>query len=181
MRVFVGLPLPDAASEALEALQSDLRAGRHVPPENLHLTLAFLGEVTLPDLEALHLELQQVSWSPFELRLSGLELFGGPHPRALVIEARGGKPLRHLRDKIRSAARGIGLDLPRTRFRPHVTLARFPRDMSTQDATSLGRFLAAHGDAALPAMSVAGFALYRSHLARDGARYEVLADYPATA
>jgi 2'-5' RNA ligase len=181
MRVFIGLPLPDPVTEALDALQTDLRAGRHVAAENMHLTLAFLGELALPDLTELDLNLQQINVEPVDLRLAGLELFGGTRPRALVIRAEGGAPLRHMRDKVRTAARGVGLDMPRERFRPHVTLARFRQTMPEEEAARLGRFMAAHGDVALPPTTVAGFALYRSYLSTEGAEYEVLADYPATA
>ena len=44
LRLFCGLRLPDEAIERLVAWQgAELRGGRIVPPENLHVTLAFLG------------------------------------------------------------------------------------------------------------------------------------------
>ncbi len=181
MRAFIGLGPPDTVRDALDGLQSDLRVGRLVDPENLHLTLAFLGEVDLPTLEALHLDLQQITFAPFDLRLAGLELFGGARPRVLSIRGQAGPPLRALRAKLHSTARGAGIDLPRARFRPHVTLARFRRDMPPDDTAKLGRFLSAHADVALPAFPVEAFTLYRSHLSPDGATYEPLADYPVPA
>ena len=181
MRCFVGLPLPPEVQAALARLQADLRSGRHVAEENLHLTLAFLGDVDLPTLEALHVELREIDFAPFDLRLAGLDMFGGSRPTILFIRAEGSAALRQLQARITTAVRAAGIDLRRERFRPHVTLARFRRDMRPEDTDRLGRFLSAHGDAALAPFAITGFALYRSHLHPEGPVYEVLADYPATA
>lgn len=179
MRAFVALPLPDAARETLALWCDDLGVGRAVPEDNMHLTLAFLGEVDLPTLEVLNEGLEALSFDPFPLRLSGVDLIGARGAQVLAIRAQGGSALSGLRAKVMQAARVAGIDLPRRRFRPHVTLVRLGARLDLQDEARLGRFLAAFGDAALDPFEVSGMALYRSHLTRDGADYEVLADYPA--
>jgi len=84
-----------------------------------------------------------------------------------------------LHARVQRAVRGAGIDLARSRFRPHVTLARFGRHPGPQAMSLLGGFLAARADVALAPFTVAGFALYRSILHQGGAEYEILETYPA--
>ena len=178
MRCFVALPMPDPAVKGITTLQGHLRAGRAVPAENLHLTLAFLGDVRPEALEEMHGALEMVAFRPIELRLSGLDAVGGARPNVLFARAQGGEGLGDLHRAVARAARGAGIVLARERFMPHVTIARFPRGMVEAEAAKLGAFLQAWGDWALAPVLVPGFALYRSDLRAEGARYEVLAEYP---
>ncbi len=179
MRVFVGLKLPEALWEAVGHLQGALGCGRPVAEENLHLTLVFLGEQELAALEAVHEVLAAVSFVPFTLELAGLEIWGpAERPAALVLGVRPSPALEALRAKVAAAVRRSGIDLDRRRFRPHVTIARFPKGAGAAQAVRLGHLLESRGDVALPTWRVGGFAMLRSHLTREGADYEVLAEYP---
>jgi 2'-5' RNA ligase len=181
MRAFLALPMPDAAVTALERLQQEIPIGRLVPPENLHLTLLFLGERSEAALEELHFALEALRAPGFDLRLSGLDMFDRADPAALHIGVPPCPALEALQARLRAVAHGAGIMLERSRFRPHVTLARFNRGLGPDQAARLGRFLAARGDFALPAFAVRGFTLYESILTKDGSVYEVLADYPLAA
>lgn len=181
MRAFLALPLPDAMCDALERLQQEIPIGRLVPPENLHLTLLFLGDRSAAALEELHFALDALRAPGFDLRLSGLDMFNRADPDALHIGVTPCPALDALQARLRAVAHGAGLTLDRTRFRPHVTLARFTRGLGPDQGARLGRFLAARGDFALPTFTVTGFALFESILTKDGSVYEVLADYPLSA
>ncbi len=181
MRAFVGLTLPDDALDALERLQEEIPVGRIVPAENLHLTLAFLDEQPEVALQALHQELAQIEAGRLTLDFKGLDLFGGGKPRILFAAVELAPPLSRLRDQVRAAAERAEIDLPRARFRPHITLARFGRDMPEHQARRLGAFLQAHGDFSVSDVLVDRMALYGSTLTPDGARYDILADYPMQA
>ena len=140
MRAFVGLPLPDDALDALERLQEDIPVGRIVPAENLHLTLAFLDEQPEHALHQLHRELEQIEATPFSLYIRGLDLFGGGKPRILFAAVEPDPALSRLRGQVRRAAERAEMDLSRERFRPHITLARFGRDMPEHQARRLGTY-----------------------------------------
>jgi len=179
MRAFLAIAMPEHVAEDLAALAAHLRAGRAVAPEDLHLTLAFLGDVSLAQLDALHLGLQMLHVAPFPVRLAGLDLPDPNAPRSVYIRADGGAPLADLHARVQRAVRGAGIDLARSRFRPHVTLARFGRHPGPQAMSLLGGFLAARADVAMAPITVAGFALYRSILHQGGADCEILETYPA--
>ena len=176
MRAFVALDLPEALAEELARLQAGLTVGRVLPEDNLHLTLAFLGEIGEPQARDVAEALAGLRLAPVELVLGGLDLFGGRRPGALVIAARGAG-LEHLQGKVAQAVRDAGVTLERRRFRPHVTLARLPREMTSRDRTRLGEFLALNGAVSLPPAMAESLTLYRSHLREEGAIHEPLAEF----
>ena len=175
MRTFIALPLPDSDVAVLEALQNRLPMGRAVPPENLHLTLAFLDEQPLDVLEEVNAALEALRAPAFTLTLAGLDGYGG---QALAINAEGGAPLAELRKRILARLHGIGLQLDRRRFRPHVTLARLPARISADQQDRLGTFLSREATLRLPDIAIRSFALYSSRLRPSGAEHEELARYP---
>lgn len=178
MRAFVAIALPDQVRAMIADLQAGLRPGRKVPEENLHLTLAFLDDQPQAALQRVHEALSEIATDPFDLRLGGLEMFGGKRPRVLYLRAEASAPLVDLRKQVVYAARQAGIDLPRERFRPHVTLARFRRDIPEDQNAQIGQFLADYGTASLPAFDVRGITLFGSTLHPDGAMHDVLAEYP---
>ncbi len=175
MRAFLALDLPEALVAPLTRLQAGLMVGRAVPEENLHLTLAFLGEISDAQARDLAEALSLFRHPAIDLSLSGLDLFGGKRPDVLFIGG-SGEGLEHLHDKLAHLVRAVGIALPRSRFRPHVTLARFGKDMSARDQTRLGEFLALNALARLPQARADTVTLYRSHLREDGPIYEALAE-----
>ena len=76
------------------------------------------------------------------------------------------------------AARLAGVDLSRRRFKPHVTLVRFPNRLPDYAADRIGAWLASHGDLRLDGGDAVQFSLYRSTLHEDGPIYDALASYP---
>jgi 2'-5' RNA ligase len=173
--------MPEAITAALAPVLAALPVGRIVPPENLHLTLAFLGNVPEPLLEEVHFALDALRHPGFDLTLAGLETFGGARPLSLHIVAAPDPALTALHRRIRSRLHGLGLALERRRFAPHVTIARFARAMGPEEAARIGRFLAAHADLRLAPFRATAFCLCESILTEAGAHYEVLARYPLTA
>ncbi len=178
MRLFIAIGLPPVIRAALSRLQSDLRVGRHVDPDNLHITLAFLDEQSLQTAELLHEALSDVTVSRFDLRVAGLDVFGRSEPRLVFAGVEKSAPFVALRNKVRIASRTAGIDLRRERFRPHITLARFNRSLPRHELDKLGAFLEEHGDFHLDPFPVEGFGLYRSILEPDGPVYDLLAEYP---
>ena len=78
MRLFIAIRLSDAIRDSLIQMQNALYdrgvRGNYTPEENLHLTLAFIGEY--PDAQPVLDALSSVSFRPFELSLEGMGRFG---------------------------------------------------------------------------------------------------------
>lgn len=179
MRAFIALPLPDPICATLEALQSRLKVGRRADPETFHVTLAYLGD-HVPDrqLEAAHEALETLAARPLTLRIDGLDTFGGAAPRVLFAAVQPDPALMALQGKVRSLLHGAGLMLPRERFRPHVTLARFPPGAGAGVEAELAAFLGRNATFGTEAFMVREVVLYRSSLTGDGVIHTPMAEYP---
>ena len=174
MRLFIALSLPEEARDALDDLQSRFSVGRPTPYENLHLTLAFLGEQDEETTEAVHDALQTLRAPALDLTLAGASIFGGRHGQAVALEADGNAPMNELRDRVLARLRSVGVAPERRRFRPHVTLARLK---GQADASPL---LAVLASASIGPFACNSFSLFASTLHQDGALHEELARYPLT-
>ena len=180
MRLFLSLPVPEEAADLLEDLQTDLPAGRPADPDQFHLTLVFLDEQREETAQAIHEAMEHLRAEPVEIRLSGLELFGGRAPRTLVTGVADPAPLRALQAKVLARLRAAGVAPERRRFRPHVTLARFG-DLRRHETARLERFLTENAHFEAPAFTARAVELVHSRLGAKGARHEVLAAYPLDA
>src|SRR3546814_11367462 len=72
MRLFVAIALPDTLRSRLRDLCNGLPAARCVAPENLHLSLPFIGEVAGTHAEDIHAALSGIPLNPFSLPLPGV-------------------------------------------------------------------------------------------------------------
>lgn len=176
LRTFVALAIPETIADAIDDVQTGLRGAFWTPAENLHLTLAFLGDQDRHALSDLDAALGRLAAPRFELSLAGVGAFGGAQPRSAHVIAEETPALRHVYDKVRAAARGAAMALETRRFAPHVTIARWRRGAVSPPA--LAAFIAAHNLFRAGPFEVDAVRLFRSDLGRDGPRYEELAAYP---
>ncbi len=179
MRAFVAIDMPDPVKSALEDLQEVMPLGRPTDPDQMHLTLAFLGEQPLDLIEAAHHALEGIRFPSFELQLQGLGTFGDRQPAVLWAGLRDPSQVKALHDRILPALHGAGIVLERRRFRPHVTVARFDRTAQAEHE-KLARFLSRWEGFPCPSFTVEDYGLWRSTLLKSGAVHDELARYPLT-
>jgi RNA 2',3'-cyclic 3'-phosphodiesterase len=174
-RTFVAL-VPDAATrDAFAALPFGVR-GRRVPLDQLHMTLAFLGSVGEEKGAMLAAALPSLVVPLPPLRVARLEYWPSRlRPRLAVVAFEASGELSELEMRVRTMVRQLDLPIDDHRpFRPHVTLARLPRDgKSNAPDLRCDAPLTPSGETALSRFDT--LALYSSTLARHGARYRALA------
>ena len=122
MRLFIAIQLSDSIRDSLSAVQMYLRdhgiRGNYTKPENLHLTLAFIGEYSDTDL-ALEV-IRSVPFEPFQMRIEGFGSFGDLYWCGI---GENGKLLSYVK-RLRRALAENGIPFDRKKFSPHITLIR---------------------------------------------------------
>lgn len=126
MRLFVAVNFSPAYREALyryiELLSPALKQGSPTKPQNLHLTLAFIGEVD--SARAVSDALSRVRFSGFELFASRLAYFSRREGRLYYLELEPKNTLSELSDKVKAELASEHIAFDSARFTPHVTLFR---------------------------------------------------------
>jgi 2'-5' RNA ligase len=136
MRLFVALEIPAAVRDNLAAQVKELRdlsaqladkRPRWLRPENLHVTLKFIGEVSPAKLESIRDALAAIhSDAPVHLQFRGLGFFPNEqYPRILWAGIEASASLPPLAANIDSALETQGVAREKRAFTPHLTLARF--------------------------------------------------------
>ena len=178
-RLFVALPVPEEIADELAALQSGVPDARWQTAENLHVTLCFCDEVQGAVMRDLEEELGDIAGPQFSLTLAGVEQFStGKQPRALVALVRRNDQLDWLQQKVATVARNCGIEIERRKFRPHVTLARFPTGAET--GHHIAQFMASHSTFRSTPWVAEHFSLYSSRRGRNGSIYTEEANYHLT-
>ena len=166
MRLFVGIELDEAFRDALKYLQDDMidggLEGIPAPKENLHLTLAFIGEYGNPDevMDAL----EEVPFEPFEIKLSGIGSFRDLYWAGIAEN----EDLETLAARIRRSLALHDIPFDRKSFHPHITLLR--------------KAFFRNPEAGLPQiipdvkMTVEHFTLFRSERGKNGMIYTAIGE-----
>lgn len=174
IRLFVGLALPEELARRLESLGGGIPGARWIEARNLHVTLRFIGEVEEGLAAEIDETLAELRAPGFQVALDGFGTFGRAKPNHLWAAVDKAPGLLHLQAKVEAALARMGLVPEGRKYLPHVTLARF------KDAP-VGRiqdFIARNSPFQAGPWPVDRFVLFSSHLGRNGAEYQAVADYP---
>ena len=180
MRAFIAIEIPDKVKQAIQEVHNRLKpldakqSLRWVPPENLHMTLAFLGETEPKTIARIGEELDQV--------LSTVNYSVGPALGDTGIFPGRGRPkvfyvgmdepngrLNELKSRVDQVLTEVGLKTEKRRFVPHLTFARIRRRRPPVD------FVNAFIGMKMPEVrfSAKGVTIFESKLHSSGAVYTV--------
>ena len=167
MRLFVAINLNKKMKDHLIGMQEELYAqgfrGNMTKPENMHLTLAFIGE--WPDPDQVIEIIEGISFRPFTLRIEGKGAFGDLWWAGLEKN----EALTALVKKLRHRLADAGIPFDRKKFTPHITLIRRAKQMSQPSP----RRAAANKEKS-PEMVVDHISLMRSDRGKNGMVYTEL-------
>jgi 2'-5' RNA ligase len=148
IRVFVALSLHDDVMAVLKtrslALQEQYSALniRWVPPGNYHLTVIFIGNVTVGELDKMESLVRGAvkGISPFDLELGEMALFPPDQQRkgVLIASIMPNEVLERLQSRIESLFRGVDYALIDRPYHPHVTIARIRKNRLDEQALLQG-------------------------------------------
>ncbi len=180
LRTFVAVELSERTRRALVAEIDRLRERgadvRWVRPENLHITIRFLGQVDRHDVPGIlkALEVAAGRCEPSLMEISGLIFFPRPtKPRVVAagVDEVGAASLTILAGSVEDALVGVGFGPDRRSFKAHVTLGRVK---SPRGIAALSDYILTHDGRPFGEDCVESIALVMSELTRTGPEYTVL-------
>ena len=180
IRAFIAISLSPEIYQKLEQVLGALRkqlpgnAVRWVAANNIHLTIKFLGDVSLSSLELLTKALQaEASRHPsFDVSVGELGVFPSlrrPHVVWVGVEAP--PELAALQHGVEAEMARLGYAPEQRPFSPHLTLGRVGRNASSEETRQIGDVLGKHKVGFLGAFRVHSVYLYRSDLQPGGSIY----------
>lgn len=176
IRLFTALSVPDDVAETLKRRQTGLPGARWRTHDQLHVTLAFYGEVEEPRADDLAVELERAATGgAFEIELKGVGAFGDDHrSHTLWAGVTSSERLGVLAGRCRSAAERAGVRMEKREYRPHMTLA-YLKPQTNPDR--VGAWITGHNLLHSPPIRIDRFGLYFSALTSDGSQYQLEREY----
>ena len=181
IRTFIAIEIPGNIISKIRELQKNLKVYgfkiRWVRPENIHLTLKFLGNIEAGDVDKINNAISNTVAGvvPISLAAKGIGVFPGiRRPRVLWIGLTGQlEPLMSLQKKLDENLRAIGFPKEKRPFKGHLTLGRIKTKI---DARRFGDALMASRNFESETFTADRIILYKSELKPSGAVYTKLAE-----
>ncbi len=176
IRLFTALPIPDDVVETLRRRQAGLPGAKWRTANQLHITLAFYGEIDERRADDLAAELNRAATGgPFEIALRGVGGGGEAHRvETLWAAVEASERLTVLAGRCRAAAERVGVVMDKRAYRPHLTLA-YLKPRTNPDR--IGAWIAGHNLLHSPPLPVNQFGLYSSVLGGGGSVYTLEQEY----
>ncbi len=176
MRIFVAVFPPPEVRGALSGAARELPVVgevRWVRPENVHLTLKFLGDVSEDDVDRVAgaLESVRLRHAPFEAGLSGFGAFPSAKKARIVWAGigEGSEPLGALTRDVEASLEPLGFEREDRAYVPHLTLGRARGPSVALEAVE--------APSTIPGFTVGNVELVESVLGATGSAYATLATY----
>ena len=152
---------------------------RWVVPENIHLTLKFLGDTPITKLDTLKeiLTAELATFQPFEISIEKMGIFPNySRPRVLWVGVEDNGTLSSLQRSVERAASQIGSAPEKRRFSAHLTLGRVRQGLRSEAQNQIRQVVEEFSDIAFGSIHVDTIHIFQSELKTKGAVYRSL--YP---
>ena len=191
LRVFIAVELDDTLRRALQRVQEQLQDEcrrrlvakdlvRWVAPQNIHLTLKFLGNAKRAQVDALRDAVRRAadSTSPFELTARGVGCFPNTrHPNNVWVGLTGALDRAALlTQRIEDECAQLGFARDERGLTPHLTLGRIKRDASNAQRAAFGELVKTMPPETYGVIHARALALIASDLRPTGPVYTILAE-----
>jgi RNA 2',3'-cyclic 3'-phosphodiesterase len=187
IRAFLAFELPPEIKSQVQQVSEQLKRSeldmRWVRPENIHLTILFLGDIREGDITAMGRKIENVcsGFHPFEIHLKGVGFFPDrKRPRILWAGYDGEiERLSSLKEVLYERLMSFEIKEDNREFKPHLTLGRFRRP--ERGNPELDRIISRYSDLGSPSFQVDELVLFKSELKPHGSEYTRLESWPMLA
>lgn len=186
-RAFIAVPLPEKIKILMENIILDLKnkisdnSVKWVQPNNIHLTLAFIvnvSKVRLDQVASRLLDLQ--GFQPSTVKLSKIGAFPSlNNPRVIWVGITNEEKIVSLAQSIRHTINEITQISDNKSFSAHLTLGRIKPQVTKDQLNKIKQVLFNHPAIPQEAFEITGFCLYESILTPQGPRYSELGCFPS--
>jgi 2'-5' RNA ligase len=147
-----------------------------VEPENIHMTVRFLGNITPAMVDKIHEEMKMVQFVPFDVMVHGVGVFPDlRHPRVCWVGmTQGVDQLRSVFSQLEPRLRRLGFAPDSKGFSPHLTIARV---RSGRNNTELARYFGENADCDFGLIRAECLRLKKSDLTPKGPVYSTLREF----
>ncbi|NPV85622.1 MAG: RNA 2',3'-cyclic phosphodiesterase [Anaerolineae bacterium] len=182
LRAFIAIDLSEEVKAEIGMVLRKLQAVSPVPvkwvsPDNIHLTLKFLGDIQPAQVERVgqFLRTEICQFSSFSLTLTGLGAFPNMNRPRVIWIGIGDQPLLlSLQAVIEKGLERLGFPAEQRSFKPHLTLGRVKDSATVGDLKAIAKRLSEIEPRFLASQQVRFVCLYRSILQPAGPIYEQL-------
>jgi RNA 2',3'-cyclic 3'-phosphodiesterase len=183
IRAFIAFEIPKPIKRAMGLMTDDLRCQglrlKWVHPDNIHLTLRFMGNVPTRRVESLGLAMRRstVHCEPLRIGAKGVGLFPGPrHPKVLWVGVCGDtQRLRDLEKQLGENLADLGFPAGGKPFREHLTIGRMKGKIVPK---TLSHILDRAREFESQRFTVRELILFKSDLTPSGAVYSRILEAP---
>ena len=162
-----------AAQALLVQTGADLKL---VEPQNIHITVRFLGDITPDTAEKIFEEMKKIQFTPFNVQISGLGVFPDLHyPRVVWAGmTEGADQLKNVFTQLEPRLQGLGFTPDPKGFSPHLTIARV---RSGTNKTQLAEFINKNANYDFGAIKAECLRLKKSDLTPKGPIYSTFKEF----
>jgi len=188
MRVFIAIELPQAIKDSLNSIQEKLKTSgadvKWVRPQNIHLTLKFLGEISEEQLAKIKTTLDNTAKDKkkFSIRISSLGAFPKINsPRVIWVGIdKGDREIQELAKALEERIEKIGIPKEDRSFSSHITIGRIRSNQARDKLVATLKSLENHFKETPQELVVQRISLFKSTLTPQGPIYEVLKEVNLT-
>jgi RNA 2',3'-cyclic 3'-phosphodiesterase len=182
LRCFIAVEMPEDLKTAIGTVIEDLKKTgadiKWVGPENIHITLKFLGateeELLKPICDALSAKLAR--YTPFYIKIAYVGCFPDERrPRVVWVGIQDTGLLKEIQEEIETGMEKFGFPPEKRAFSPHITIGRVK---SQKRVPEMMKILKKYSSAHFADMEIKAAALMKSELRPAGAQYSRLAEIP---
>ena len=187
LRTFIAVDFPIEIKAKIEEITSYFKT--QLPPKvikwvdsnNMHLTLKFMGETPVNQLEAIKKAMHQVvtAFPILEIEVKDLGMYpNAKKPRVVWLGISGAENLITLHKQLDRALKEIGIQSEKRPFSPHLTIGRVRRSADPESVSTVGQTLSQFKVSSLGHVMINELVYYQSELTPQGPNYTILQSTP---